>query len=68
MLFDDTFPSCLIFPVIINQFLTLRFSEPGEFEFECPAYKTDGKNGALTTTVIRQKGCDGTVRIEYSTM
>ena len=44
------------------------FSEPGEFQFKEPQYYADTKTGVITAEVVRQKGCDGTVSIEYSTM
>jgi len=43
-------------------------AEPGEFEFEEPHYYGDKRSGVVTAYVHRQKGCDGTVKIEYSTM
>ncbi|ELU01061.1 hypothetical protein CAPTEDRAFT_224088 [Capitella teleta] len=42
--------------------------EPGEFQFDEPHYYADPKSGTVTFTVLRQKGCDGSVTIEYSTI
>ena len=46
----------------------IYFAEPGEFQFKEPHYYADKSTGLITVDVIRQKGCDGTVTIEYSTM
>ena len=43
-------------------------SEPGEFLFEKAHYNADLESGLLVATVARQKGCDGTVTVEYGTM
>ncbi|XP_064647544.1 sodium/calcium exchanger 1-like isoform X2 [Lineus longissimus] len=42
--------------------------EPGEFQFEQPSITANLKTGKLAVNVIRQKGCDGTVSVEYATI
>lgn len=42
--------------------------EPGEFSFEQASYFANVVTGDVTCTIIRKKGCDGTVTITYNTM
>ncbi|KAK2143511.1 hypothetical protein LSH36_835g00039 [Paralvinella palmiformis] len=42
--------------------------EPGEFQFSHTHYYADMNAGIVSADVIRQKGCDGTVTIEFSTI
>ena len=49
-------------------FALFCFPEPGEFQFEQPHYYADLKASLVTVKVVRQKGCDGNVSVEYSTM
>lgn len=47
---------------------SFAIAEPGEFQFKESQYFADLKTGLITAEVVRQKGCDGTVTLEYSTM
>ncbi|XP_046340925.1 sodium/calcium exchanger 2-like isoform X1 [Haliotis rufescens] len=42
--------------------------EPGEFLFEDAHYHADLKDGKVTARVLREHGCDGKVKLEYSTI
>ncbi|XP_071116361.1 sodium/calcium exchanger 2-like isoform X2 [Haliotis cracherodii] len=42
--------------------------EPGEFLFEDAHYHADLKDGKVTARVLREHGCDGKVKLEYSTV
>ncbi len=54
--------------VHVLTYVLLLSPEPGEFQFEEPHYYAIATNGTVTLNVVRQKGCDGVVTIEYSTM
>ncbi|XP_048583765.1 sodium/calcium exchanger 2 isoform X2 [Nematostella vectensis] len=41
---------------------------PGEFSFEQASYHANFVTGEATCTVVRRKGCDGTVTLKYHTM
>ncbi|XP_077988867.1 sodium/calcium exchanger 1-like [Glandiceps talaboti] len=42
--------------------------EPGEFSFEEPSYHANLNKGCLVANVVRSKGSDGTVTIQYTTI
>ncbi|KAI0224366.1 Sodium/calcium exchanger 3 [Lamellibrachia satsuma] len=42
--------------------------EPGEFQFDQSSYYADPRAGSVALTVIREKGCDGNVSVEYGTI
>lgn len=42
--------------------------EPGQFGFEAPHCYADKENGTVTVEIHRDRGCDGEVALEYSTM
>ncbi|RMX37255.1 hypothetical protein pdam_00011391, partial [Pocillopora damicornis] len=42
--------------------------EPGEFSFEKASYYANVVTGDVSCTIIRRKGCDGTVTLTYNTM
>lgn len=42
--------------------------EPGEFSFEQACYFANVVSGDVTCSIIRKKGCDGTVTLTYNTM
>ena len=44
------------------------FVEPGEFSFEQACYFANVVSGDVTCSIIRKKGCDGTVTLTYNTM
>ena len=43
-------------------------SEPGEFSFEKASYHANVVTGDVSCTIVRRKGCDGTVTLTYNTM
>ncbi|XP_074650756.1 sodium/calcium exchanger 1-like [Tubulanus polymorphus] len=52
----------------ITRVLIIDDDEPGEFSFDKPSYTADLKRGKLIARVVREKGSDGTVSIDYSTI
>lgn len=42
--------------------------EPGEFSFEKASYYANVVTGDVSCTIVRRKGCDGTVTLTYNTM
>ena len=42
--------------------------EPGEVEFEKPHYYANTKTGTVTVKVVRNHGCDGDIKVEFTTM
>ena len=60
--------ACTNVITLITLFCVHLLVEPGELQFNEPHYYADLRSGTLTAEVVRQKGCDGNVTIEYSTM